>query len=189
MQFHICCNNNADYLKTRERPYPIKQENPHSGVTYRQAHVQLHRSRSNELLAAGPSLNNAVAHLFYDVPNIQVLQAYLEEDPYVEAGIWHDIVIRPFRIFSGPPGPVPPCLDGTRRVVSVEGKLAAPPANAQALLDELNDIQHLVIGGVLEDGRLLAWLNTNQPDVALQWLAARKLAPADAITNAMLWAL
>jgi hypothetical protein len=138
--------------------------------------------------AAGPSLDGTRADVFYEVESLAALDELLRNDPYVIGGVWAAHTLRTLDHFVEPAGLIDVCLDGSRRVVVVEAKV---PDRGLALsaLRRLRDAETLAVGGIFEDGTVVAWLRTSDSAEALERLAEGGLKMQAPSSRSLVWVL
>jgi len=119
---------------------------------YRRAHIErLQGLRANGILiGGGPSTDGTTADIFYRLQQPAQLKHAIEEDPYWEM--------------------VPVVLDGSRRVILVEGQTIEHDM-AQFALIEMRGAGRVAFGGFFEGGGTLAVVKTPDADEALRWFA------------------
>jgi len=182
---HFESINAPDYFERRDLPCPSGSKMAHFGSTYRRAHVNMCLSMRSIYRAAGPSPDGAGAEIFFDVADIQALQALLREDPYVIGGIWKSWKVRQLVHLLVPLGPIPICLDGSRVVTALEWAVS----DRHAAIEGLHELQRkgmLAVGAVTEEGTAIAWLhNRESVDLTRQHL---KLS-GELRTHSMVWVL
>ena len=151
--YHIAVTTVADYAVKRE---------PH-----RREHIgRLQGLRANTILiGAGPSADGTAADLFYRLQQPWQVKPAMEEDPYWMGGVWTAYTPRSFSHFVEPWEIVPVVLDGSRRATIVEGPVADVDM-AQISMIEMRGAGKLAFGGILEDGRSLLVMKTEDPDEA-----------------------
>jgi uncharacterized protein len=156
--FHAAITTADDYLSRRE--------------PYRKAHIErlLALRERGIVIGGGPAPDGRSADVFYRVQQEQQLKPLIEEDPYWTGGAWTSYQPRSFAQFVEPWELPPVVLDGSRRVVIVEG-LAADHDMAQFALIELRGAGRLAFGGFFEGGRTLAVVRSEDAKVATGWLA------------------
>jgi len=81
-----------------------------AGARLRQEHVEPHRayirSHSEKLRLAGPcpaaeGEAREASLLVIEAESAAAVRAIMEADPYFRAGVWENVVVRPFRPLSG----------------------------------------------------------------------------------------
>ena len=156
--FHIAVTAAPDYLTRRE--------------VYRRAHIErLQGLRANGILiGGGPSTDGTTADIFYRLQQPAQLKHAIEEDPYWTGGVWTHYEPRSFSQFVEPREMVPVVLDGSRRVILVEGPTAEHDM-AQFALIEMRGAGRVAFGGFFEGGGTLAVVKTPDADEALRWFA------------------
>jgi uncharacterized protein len=156
--FHIAVTAAPDYRTRRE--------------VYRRAHIErLQGLRANGILiGGGPSTDGTTADIFYRLQQPAQLKHAIEEDPYWTGGVWTHYEPRSFSQFVEPWEMVPVVLDGSRRVILVEGPTAEHDM-AQFALIEMRGAGRVAFGGFFEGGGTLAVVKTPDADEALRWFA------------------
>jgi len=156
--FHIAVTAAPDYLTRR--------------AVYRRAHIErLQGLRANGILiGGGPSTEGTTADIFYRLQQPAQLKHAIEEDPYWTGGVWTHYEPRSFSQFVEPWEMVPVVLDGSRRVILVEGPTAEHDM-AQFALIEMRGAGRVAFGGFFEGGGTLAVVKTPDADEALRWFA------------------
>jgi uncharacterized protein YciI len=180
MLFHVLCRHGADYLALRDRVLPDSR-------TVRQAHVALHISRGDRLVAAGPRVDGAGAHLFYEAPDEATLARWMHEDPYAVAGVWSHMSWNALPASVRSATRTPPCFDGSRRAVLIMSELDGV-AETDAALARARQRSTLVGAGVDVGGRFAGWFGGACEDVPA---AAGELGlhPQRLDTVELVWAL
>ena len=139
---------------------------------HRQAHLErLVGIRTQGLPIGGvPAPDGRTADFVYRVAQPPDVTRLIEEDPYFLAKVWTSYALRSFAQFIEPWELPPVVMDGSRRVMLVEG-VALEADMATFALIELRGAGRLAFGGFFENGATLALLKTADSDVALGWLA------------------
>jgi len=180
MLFHVSCTHGADYLALRERVLPHSR-------TVRQAHVALHISRGDRLVAAGPRVDGTGAHLFYEAPDEATLARWMQEDPYAVAGVWSHMAWNALPACVRGATRMPPCLDGSRRAMLIMSERDGA-AQTDATLARARQRGTLVAAGVDAGGRFTGWFGGGCGD-ALAAAEALGLDPARLDTVELVWVL
>ena len=156
--FHIAVTAAPDYRTRRE--------------VHRRAHIErLQGLRANGILiGGGPSADGTAADIFYRLQQPAQLKHAIEEDPYWTGGVWTHYEPRSFSQFVEPWEMVPVVLDGSRRVILVEGPTTEHDM-AQFALIEMRGVGRVAFGGFFEGGGTLAVVKTPDADEALRWFA------------------
>ena len=161
---------------------------------YRRAHIErlLRLRAAGAFIGGGPAPDGRTADLFYRSARADEVGPLVEEDPYRQGGVWTGYTARDFSHFVEPWQLPPVVLDGSRRVVVVEGP-AGDLDMAQFALIELRGQGRLVFGGTLADGaggETLAVLRTADPAEAVGWLGDTALwVPATLRARPLLYVL
>jgi uncharacterized protein YciI len=156
--FHAAIVTADDYLSRRE---------PH-----RKAHIErlLALREQGTVIGGGPAADGRSADVFYRVEQEQELKPLVEEDPYWTGGAWTGYTPRSFSHFVEPWELPPVVLDGSRRVMIVEGPTADHDM-AQFALIELRGAGRLAFGGFFGGGETLAVMRSEDAKEATGWLA------------------
>ncbi len=185
---HLTPINNPDYFTRRDLPCPPELKNARYGATYRLAHINMCLAMRDVVRAAGPSPDGARAEVFYEVESLTALEELLRDDPYVIGKVWTAWTARPLVHVVPPAGLVDVCLDGSRRITVVEGKVA-DGASTVAALRRLRNEEALAIGGVTDDGMLIAWVREAEPAAAVKRLAASRADVRGTSSRPLVWVL
>ena len=180
MLFHVECTHGADYLALRDRVLPDSR-------TVRQAHVALHIGRGDSVVAAGPRVDGAGAHLLYEAPDAATLAQWLQADPYAVAGVWSHMSWRAVPDCVRGATRASPRLDGSRRAVLIAGELDGV-ATAGDALARARQRDTLVGAGVDADGRFAGWFGGGR-EHALAVAEELGLHPARRDLVEIVWAL
>jgi uncharacterized protein YciI len=180
MLFHVECTHGPGHLALRDRLLPDAR-------TCRQAHLALHLSRGDHLVAGGPRVDGTGAHLLYDAPDEATLARWMHEDPYARDGVWSHMSWRALAAPVRAARREAPCLDGSRRAILVTGELASP-ADVRAALARAIDRGGLVGASVDEQGHFAGWFSDGRED-ALATAEALGLHPARRDLVDVLWVL
>lgn len=150
---------------------------------HRAAHIEraIALRREGWLIGGGPTPDARGAELFVRVAEPDQLGSLVEEDPYYRAGVWTAYASRSFSQFVEPWEIPPVVLDGSRRVVIVEG-VAADPDMAQFVLIELRGGGRLAFGGLLDGAATVAVMRSAEPAEATEWLAETGFWARDGLT-------
>ena len=145
--------------------YPSRRE-PH-----RRAHIErLQKLRAASILVGGgPAPDGTAVDLLYRLQQPDQLKPLIEEDPYWVGGAWRRYEPRSFKEFVEPWELPPVVLDGSRRVMIVEGP-AVDLAMGQFALIELRGAGRLAFGGFFEGGETFALVRSADPAEAIGWL-------------------
>jgi uncharacterized protein YciI len=156
--FHVAIGTAGDYLTRRE---------PH-----RRAHIDRLLTLRDQgiVIGGGPAADGRSADVFYRVQEEQQLKPLIEDDPYWTGGAWTSYTPRSFAQFVEPWELPPVVLDGSRRVMIVEGPTAEHDM-AQFALIELRGAGRLAFGGFFERGQTLAVVRSADGKEATGWLA------------------
>jgi uncharacterized protein len=175
--FHAAIVTADDYLARRE---------PH-----RRAHIDrlLALRDQGTVIGGGPAADGRSADVFYRVQQEQQLKPLIEEDPYWAGGAWTSYASRSFAQFVEPWELPPVVLDGSRRVMIVEG-ITGDHDMAQFALIELRGAGRLAFGGFFEGGQTLAVVRSADAKEATGWLAETGFWDAGRLTaRPLLYAL
>jgi uncharacterized protein YciI len=156
--FHAAIATAEDYLSRRE---------PH-----RTPHIDRLLALRDQgiVIGGGPAPDGRSADVFYRVQQEQQLKPLIEEDPYWRGGAWTSYTPQSFAQFVEPWELPPVVLDGSRRVMIVEGPTADHDM-AQLALIELRGAGRLAFGGFFEGGHTLAVMRSEDAKGATGWLA------------------
>lgn len=151
---------------TCSEDYVVRRE-PH-----RRVHIErLARLRAEgTLVAGGPDPAGRRVDVFYRIGTPEQVAPLVEEDPYHRAGAWTGYTTRRFGEFVEPWEAPPIVLDGSRRMVLVEGPTSDPELARFALI-ELRGQRRLALGGLFPPHDTLTAVRTTDPETATGWLA------------------
>lgn len=188
MFFHLVATNSADYFERRDRPFPRELQNAEYGATHRLAHINRWLATRDICRTAGPSIDGAIADTFLCTPDRKALDEFLRTDPYVVGGVWEKVDIAPFVQITEFGATVEACLDGSRRVTAIEGTLTSNPT-VTAALEKMRSDGKLVVGGVREGDRFIAWVRPPEATEAVRLLGTYGIEPDGLKTRTMVWVL
>lgn len=165
---HVALTTAPDYL-TRRAPH-------------RQAHIERLTALRGQgiVVGGGPAPDGSGVDLVYRVPDPAALAPLVEDDPYYRAGAWTAYRARRFQSFLDPWELPPVVLDGSRRAVLVEGRVADADLAALVLV-ELRGDGRVAFGGLFPDGTSLALVRTADAVQATAWFAATGLWDPDSL--------
>jgi uncharacterized protein YciI len=157
--YHVAVQTADDYLQKRE---------PH-----RQAHLErLMGLRARGLVVGGgPAPDGRGADVFYRVEQPDDLRRLVEEDPYFTGGVWSTYAARSFAQFLEPWELPPLVIDGSRRVMLVEG-VAPDVEMASFALIEARGGGRMAFGGFFPGGETLAVMRGDDAAKTLDELRA-----------------
>jgi len=157
--YHVAVQTADDYLQKRE---------PH-----RQAHLErLMGLRARGLVVGGgPAPDGRGADVFYRVEQPDDLRRLVEEDPYFTGGVWSTYAARSFAQFLEPWELPPLVIDGSRRVMLVEG-VAPDVEMASFALIEARGSGRMAFGGFFPGGETLAVMRGDDAAKTLDELRA-----------------
>lgn len=157
--YHVAIKAAEDYLTRRE---------PH-----RKAHLErlMGLRQRGLLIGGGPAPDGRRADVFYRVQQAEDIKRLIEEDPYWTGGAWTAYDPRSFAQFLEPWELPPLVTDGSRKAAIVEG-LAPDIEMASFALIEARGAGRMAFGGFFPAGETLALMRVENPEAAVQALAA-----------------
>ena len=157
--YHVAVQTADDYLQKRE---------PH-----RQAHLErlMGLRAGGFVVGGGPAPDGRGADVFYRVEQPDDLRRLVEEDPYFTGGVWSTYAARSFAQFLEPWELPPLVIDGSRRVMLVEG-VAPDVEMASFALIEARGGGRMAFGGFFPGGETLAVMRGDDAAKTLDELRA-----------------
>lgn len=152
------------------------------------AHINMCLDMRSVVRAAGPVVDGTRADVFYEVASRAALDDLLRDDPYVISGVWASLRLRTLEHFVEPLSMIEVCLDASRGVVTVEGRVT-DERHALSALRRMRDAEVVAVGGLFEDGTVVAWVRTSGPSEALACLARGGLELQSAVCQSLVWVL
>lgn len=135
---------------------------------FRKAHIdRLVKLRSEGVVRmGGPWPDGRGVDLVYRVKDPKDLKGLVEGDPYWTGGVWSSYASLPFSVFVEPASDAPVVLDGSRKLLIVEGPVK-DALKLEPSLERMRDQGRLFLGGVVEQ-RLWALTTTDDEAKAIR---------------------